>query len=317
MRTLEPSAVDLPLPPPTRYDQAARYLLQRAGALLFYWLLHLTPAQLRFERWLPTQLTLPGTRQRLCDGIAHLADLQHGGRPFAAILEVQTEPDATMPGRLMLAGGLLWLTVKPTQLPGDRYELLGVVINLTGRGDATRGCVLGTAEWILRPIEVNLETLDAGEVLEQIASQQAPAELLAFIPLLHRGDETGIIQRWSELVGAETDLRRRADYALALVFAERAGRRDAWHDALKGFAMIESPLIAELLAKAEADATVKATAKATAEALLRVLQKRYRELPEAVTTAIRACTDSAQLDRWLDAAGEAPTLEQFRQQTGL
>src|SRR4051794_25733559 len=105
--------MQLPLPSPTRYDQAARYLLQKAGELLFWWLLHLTPAQLRFERWLPTQLTLPGVPQRLCDGIAELADLQRGGLPFAALLEVQTEPDVTMPGRLMLAGGLLWLTVKP------------------------------------------------------------------------------------------------------------------------------------------------------------------------------------------------------------
>jgi hypothetical protein len=150
-----------------------------------------------------------------------------GGLPFAALLEVQTVPDATMTGRLLLAGGLLWLTVKPTQLPGDRYELVGIVLNLTGKADAARQCVLGGAEWTLRPVEVNLETLDAGELLGQIAAGLAPAELLALIPLLHGGGEAGIIQRWGELAGAETDLRRRADYALALVFAERVGLRDA------------------------------------------------------------------------------------------
>ena len=53
----------------------------------------------------------------------------------------------------------LWLTVKPTPLPGDRYELVGVVINLTGTGDCSRRCVLGTAEWTLRPVEVNVEAL--------------------------------------------------------------------------------------------------------------------------------------------------------------
>ena len=37
--------MELPLPPPTRYDQAARYLLLRAGALLFFWLLRLTAGQ--------------------------------------------------------------------------------------------------------------------------------------------------------------------------------------------------------------------------------------------------------------------------------
>src|SRR5262249_23689600 len=38
---LRSPAMDLPLPPSIRYDQAARYLLQRARALLFYWLLGL------------------------------------------------------------------------------------------------------------------------------------------------------------------------------------------------------------------------------------------------------------------------------------
>jgi hypothetical protein len=214
-----------------------------------------------------------------------------------------------MSGRLMLAGGLLWLTVKPAQLPGDRYELVGIVINLTGKGDALRQCVLGTAEWILRPVEVNLETLDARELLEQIAAGTAPRELLALIPLLHRGGEAGIIERWSELVGAEADLRRRADYALAQVFAERVGRHDTWHDALKGFAMIESPLIAQLLADARAEAKT--------ETLLLVIERRYRELPEELAKSVRACTDSAQLDRWLGVVAEAETLAQFRQQTRL
>jgi hypothetical protein len=309
--------MQLPLPSPTRYDQAARYLLLRAGALLFWWLLRLTPAQVRFERWLPTQLTLPGVPQRLCDAVAELADLERGGRPFAALLEVQTQPDATMPGRLMLAGGLVWLTAKPTTLPGDRYELLGLVINLTGVGDATRRCVLGTAEWTLRPVELNLETLDAGAVLEEIAGGSAPRELLAFIPLMQRGDEEGIIRRWRELVGAETDLRRRGDYSLALVFAERVNRGTVWQNALEGFSMIESPLIAELLAQAEAKAEARAQVKTLVETLLRALRKRFGELPEEMTASLSACGDSDQLGRWLDAALDAPTLAAFRQQTGL
>ena len=68
----------LPLPPPTRYDLLVRYLLPKAGALLFHWLLRKTPEQVRLERWLPTQLTLPGVPERLCDGIAELLDLEKG-----------------------------------------------------------------------------------------------------------------------------------------------------------------------------------------------------------------------------------------------
>jgi hypothetical protein len=157
--------MELPLPPSTTYDQVARYLLVRRNPLIIRWLLRLQTEQVRFDEWMQTQLSLPGVAERICDGIAKLADLDRGGLPFAAILEIQTRPDATMPGRLMLAGGLCWLLVKPTDLPGDRYELVGIVINLTGTGDSTRDCRLGTAEWVLRPCESNLGSLDAGDVL--------------------------------------------------------------------------------------------------------------------------------------------------------
>jgi hypothetical protein len=81
--------------------------------------------------------------------------------------------------------------------------------------------------------------------------------------------------------------------------------------------MIESPLIAELLAEARAEAKAEAELQTAARSLLRVLQKRYGELPEELTAAVRACTKSGQLARWLDVALEAQTLAQIRQQAGL
>jgi Zn-dependent protease len=47
-----------------------------------------------------------------------------------------------------------------------------------------------------------------------MAADLVPRELLALIPLMQRGGEPGIIQRWCELVGAETDLCRQADHGL-------------------------------------------------------------------------------------------------------
>ncbi len=301
--------MELHLSASTRYDQAARYLLLQPRELLFCWLLRRSPDQIGFTRWLPTQLTLPGVPQRLCDGIAELVDLDRNGLPFAALLEVQTVPDAAMPGRLLLAGGLAWLTLRPTPLPGDRYELLGIVLNLTGVGDAARDCVLGPARWTLKPIEVNLETLDAAVTLEEIAGGTAPRELLPFIPLMRCDDQDAIIQRWRAIVETESDPRRRGDAALVRVFAERAGRLAAWQRALEGFTMIESPLIAELLAGAEV--------KGRVETLLRILRKRWGELPEELAGPIRTCTDDDQIHRWLDHAIEATSLADFRQRTGL
>jgi len=80
--------------------------------------------------------------------------------------------------------------------------------------------------------------------------------------------------------------------------------REGWQNALEGFSMIESPIIAELLAKNEVDL------------FLRVIKGRYGELPEDLTAAILANADGDKLNRWLDAL-KAESLTQFRQQTGL
>src|SRR6185437_15718648 len=103
--------------------------------------------------------------------------------------------------------------------------------------------ILGGGEWILQPIEINLETLDAGVVLGQIAGQQAPRELLALIPLMQGGDDPGIIRQWRQVADEDAEAGRRADSALAEVYAELVGRRPKWDLALEGFSMGESPLI--------------------------------------------------------------------------
>ena len=88
---------------------------------------------------------------RICDAVARMANLDRGGAPFAALVEFQTEPDANRFGRLLVAGGICWLTVKPGDLPGDRYEVCAVVVNLTGWGDCVCHTTIGTTEWAFKP----------------------------------------------------------------------------------------------------------------------------------------------------------------------
>ena len=291
------------------YDDCSRHLARRAGALLMHWLLRLDATHIRFDSWLDSVLTLPGTKERVCDAVARLADLDRGGLPTACLIEFQTEPDPDMFGRLLVAGGICWLTVKPSQLPGDRYELAAVVVNLTGQGDCARHMSLGTTEWKLTPRELNLQTLDAAVVLEEIASGKAPGEVLAWIPVMQNGGEPGIIQRWRQIAEQETDLNRRGDFALAGVFAGAVGRQDVWRQALEGFQMNESPVARQWRAEARLEGK--------AEAVLRLVQRWGVPVPEDLAATIRSSTDSAQLDRWLDLAVAAPTLEQFRQVAGL
>ncbi len=304
----------------TSYDEACRYLARQAEGPLVYWLLRLNPARLRFDGWLDSVLMIPGTRQRVCDAVARLADLDRNGLPVAGLVEFQAEPDPTMFGRMLLAGALCWLTVKPTEHPGDRYELCAVVVNLTGQGSCARDMSLGATAWKLTPCEVNLSTLDAGAVLEEIAKGDAPPEVLAWIPLMQRGDDPGIIQRWLEIAQEEPDAGRRGIFAFAVLFADLVGRQDLWRKPVEGLKMRESPVVQEWKAEArreglqegKREGKLEGRREGMRDTLLRILQKRFGAIPVDLTTAIRAGTDITQLEAWTDAALTAASLDDFR-----
>jgi hypothetical protein len=297
------------------YDESMRYLARRARGALMHWLLQLDQNHVRFDTWEDPVLVWPGMKERVCDLIARLANLDKGGIPTAGIVEFQTQPDPRMFGRLMVAGGMCWLDVKPANLPGDRFELCAVVVNLTGQGNCARHMSIGTTEWKMTPRELNLETLDAAVVLEDVAAGQAPRELLAVIPVMKNGDGPVIIDRWQEIAGPEKGPELRGCYALAAVFAGAVGRRELWKKALEGFTMNESPVAREWRAEARREGEIKAKA----DMVVRVLKRRLGEgaVPEDVVTRIKACTDSDQLDRWMDMAALATTLQQFLDDAGL
>jgi hypothetical protein len=73
--------------------------------------------------------------------------------------------------------------------------------------------------------------------------------------------------------------------------------------------MNESPVVMEWKAKARREGK--------AEAVICVLQCRASPVPDDLAGRIRACTDDAQFDRWLDIAARASTIDQFRQDAGL
>jgi hypothetical protein len=303
------------------YDEALRYLSRRVKAPLLHWFLQLDATHVDFQSWLDPVLVWPGMKERVCDLIARLANLDRGGLPTACIVEFQTVPDPRMFGRLLVAGGLCWLDVKPADLPGDRFELSAVVVNLTGQGDCARHMTLGTSEWTLKPYERNLETMDAKVVLEDIASDKAPREVLALISVMKNGDDPDTIKRWGEIAGPETDLDRRGDYALVELFAGAVGRRELWRKALEGFKMNESPVAREWRAEArregEREGERKGKIEGKIDVVLRILQRRRITLPEDLLARIRACTDSEKIDRWVDSAAVATTLEEFRRDGGF
>jgi hypothetical protein len=54
-----------------------------------------------------------------------------------------------------------------------------------------------------------------------------------------------------------------------------------------------------------------------AEALLEVLELRFGPLPQDVVDTVKGTTDLGKLERWLDTALTACSLDDFRQSTQL
>jgi hypothetical protein len=303
--------------PVNRYDQGCRYLAKQDSVALLGWLLRETPEELRFRTWLDARtLPFPGDPERVCDTVAWLGDADPAVE-WALPLEFCLDPDGELFGRLLIYLGLLWKEKRPTDAGHERFWVGAAVVNLRGRGNTARDMVLRRTgvRTLLGIAERNLADENAAAVLAGIAGGMAPRCLLAWIPLMQGGGEAAIIQQWLNLARQEPDSRRRSDYGgLALVFAEAAGCRKEWKEALKGWNMEESQQVLEWIAEGEA----RGEARGEANALVRLLEKRFPPgAPADTVAAIRATIDVDRLRRWFDLAVEADSLATFRQDAGL
>ncbi len=237
--------------PVNRFDQTSRYAGKLDAAGFLTWLLREEPIALRFRGWLDTRtVPFPGDPERVCDTVAWLGDADPA-LEWAVPVEFCLTPDVTFFGRLLVYLGFLWLEKRPTDQGGERFQVGAVVVNLTGRGHTSRDMTLRQTgiRTHLAVREVNLAEGDAAETLAGVASGALARCVLPWIPLMHGGGEASIITRWKELAGLEPDARRRSDFGgLAVVFAEAAGHREVWKEALKEWSMIESQQVLEWMA---------------------------------------------------------------------
>jgi hypothetical protein len=186
--------------------------------------------------------------------------------------------------------------------------VLALVVNLTGHGSTGRDFQLGRTglRTCLQVGERDLARISAAATLRGIARGRVGRCVLPFVPLLRGGAGASIIALWKQLAMAEPDARRRADYGgLALVFAELAGCREAWRQALEGWSVEQSQQVLEW----QAEARKQGKAEGKAEMVLQLLELRFgTPVPPDLATRIRANTDLAQLDSWFQAAHDARSL---------
>jgi hypothetical protein len=208
-----------------RFDEAGRYLGRITPSDFYRWALRRFWRGLQFGCWLGERTTpLPRQPEQVGDLVAELEQVEPPGPPWLAPTEFQTQPDPTMTGRLLKKLGSLWLEHRPDPLPDSRYQLVAVVINLTGtqesapasrdyhlpsppsaegEADKAEAETEGKPEpdWLglsLHVAEVYVAEESAEQSLAAVADGKVGPWLLALIPLMQRGGDPSTISEYNQ-----------------------------------------------------------------------------------------------------------------------
>ncbi len=302
------------------YDQTARYAMKLDPAGFLRWLLEGIALELTFTRWLDTQtIPFPGEAERRCDTVAELVRRDSLGPPWALVAEAQTEPDPDILARLLEYVARLWRELRHGPHRRDRYLVAGTLVSLTGSGPAAEVDMIlpgpGGLGFRWRHGGRVLANEDAAGTLARIEAGELTRALLPWVPLMAGGGDANVIAHWRRQWEAEPDRRRRGDYgALARIFAELTGWKEAWHRALGDWNVEESQVVNEWIAQGRS----QGLAAARRDMLLRLVRAKFPgQVPAEVSGAIEAQADADVLSRWYDLALAAASLEQLRSVLGI
>jgi hypothetical protein len=286
-------------------------LIRRAPAAFFAWLAAAFLAAWRFRGWLDTSnLAFPGEPERVCDTVAEFVHRTDRNRRCLLDVEVQARPDGEMPERQGEYAFRLRRSRRHGRGQRGKYQVLSVLLNLSG---PVQNHVLDMTEVTLDGAGLRLEVVqrtlreeDAAGTLARIASGELQRPVLPWIVLMRGAGRAAIIKEWCRLALEETDEQWRSDYAaLVLVFVGLTRHAAAWRKALEGWNMERSPQVLEWQAQRER------------RAIRRVLEARFQEaVPADLAEVIAKLIDPDELDRWVEAAATALTLEAFRAAVG-
>src|SRR6185437_5500518 len=294
------------------FDQASHYALKSDPSAFFLWRMRRFVDRFTFLGWLDTTtLAFPGEPDRICDTVAEFAPRDGEGPRRLLDVESQSEPHGDILERL----GEYAYRLRRGQRYGvgaeGKYQVVSVLLNLTGRAQPSeldmREADLDGAGLHLRVVLITFAEEDAAATLVGIASGELSRGLLPWIPLMRGGGEAGIITEWIRLALEEPSTPRRGDYAgLALVFAELAGRRPVWREALKGWNMQVSQQVLEW----QAEARIETDLERLRKVILRAIELRFHvPVPADLRAAVTALGDIDELSRWFEATQTSESLE--------
>jgi hypothetical protein len=293
------------------FDKAARYTAKLNPPGFFAWLVPGIEQVLLFHGWLDARtVPFPGEPDRICDTVAGFDTVSGPESSWAIVVEFQSEPEPDMLERLHEYVARWRREKRPGPNRQGRFQVAAALLNLTGpiQPDTLEMLLPVPKDWGLR-LKIVLRTLreeSAADTLAGIARNQVARCILPWIPLMHGGAEPAIIDEWKRLAETEPSNRLRADYAgLALIFAELAGCRNEWYQALEEWNMRQSQQVLEWKREERVESV--------RDCLLHTLEVRFQTaVPADLAAAVQTVINLDQLNQLFDAALRAESLDAFR-----
>src|SRR4051812_7443005 len=145
---------------------------------------------------------------------------------------------------------------RPTFDPRLKYQVFGVMLNLTGplQRDDVSMLLPGMPEFGMhgRLVRLPMRNQDATTTLARIGAAALSRCVLPWISAMRGGGEPGNIEEWKRLADLEPDVQLRLQYATdALVFAELQSASTQWKQALEGWNVRVSQQILEWKAETQ------------------------------------------------------------------
>jgi hypothetical protein len=270
---------------------------------------------LAFVGWSDTR-TAPesGKKELTLDAAGEFASAARPEEPWLFVVEFKVEPRSDDLEQLLEYVVRCRRERRPPSDPRLRYQVAGVLIDLTGQRatDTLNMPVPGMPGFGLsfRGVCRRLAGEDAAATLAGIAAGRIATCVLPWIPLMRVAAETAVVAEWKRLVDERLPPHERDEYAAdTRVFVGLARLRPVWDRMLKEYKMETSDVVMEWQAEARAEGDLR-TRRAD---LLRILERRYKTpAPADILQAVQATTDLDVLARWLDAALDAGSYDEFR-----
>lgn len=229
------------------FDSTGKLVVRLQPHAMLCWLSNRSPDTLRFHRWLDPHFPgQPPQPKRQSDLVAEMSRTDIVDRYWARNVEIQSDHDPDMPIRLEEYLVKIKRFLKPDTNRQDSYRVGSILVNLRGVSFLPEPDIDPDSEmhFEFRYRIINLCELDADTILQEIEAGQTPESVLAWIPLMQRGNEPDIIQRWIEIASNIPNNTLRSEIGgMVPVFAECADHLDVWQNALKGWNIMTSKVI--------------------------------------------------------------------------